>query len=564
MILELKEKIINDIYEILKKDGISKKDIILEKPKDIKLGDFSLPCFNYSKILKKAPNTIAEYLKQNINKDEYEKVEVVGGYLNIFLNKKDIVVRLLNKIVEEKEQYGNLDIGNNKTIVIDYSSPNIAKPFTVGHLRSTIIGNALKRILKKIGYKVIGINYLGDWGTQFGKLIYAYKTWVNEEAMKENPIKELKRLYVKFHNEAEQNEELNDIARKYFKRLENKEEEYIKLWEYFIDISLKEFNKMYNLLGITDFESTTGESFYNDKMDSVIKELKEKNLLEKDDGAMIVRLGDNLLPALIQKSDGASLYITRDLATLFHRKNKYKFDEALYVVGNEQTLHFNQLKQVLQKMGYDWYKDIHHISFGMVLDNGKRMATRKGKGVELIDVLNDSMNLSQKYIEEKNPNLENKKEISRIVGVGAVIFNYLKTYCKNDIDFNLENILKFEGETAPYICYTYARIKSVLTGISVNKINNINVDINDYIWNITLEMLKFEEVIIQAKEKYDPSELAKYLIDLAQKFNKFYGAERIITDNKEETEIKSLISESVSIILKEGMNLLGIKIPEKM
>ncbi|MFA7688723.1 MAG: arginine--tRNA ligase, partial [Bacilli bacterium] len=444
MILELKEKIINDIYEILKKDGISKKDIILEKPKDIKLGDFSLPCFNYSKILKKAPNTIAEYLKQNINKDEYEKVEVVGGYLNIFLNKKDIVVRLLNKIVEEKEQYGNLDIGNNKTIVIDYSSPNIAKPFTVGHLRSTIIGNALKRILKKIGYKVIGINYLGDWGTQFGKLIYAYKTWVNEEAMKENPIKELKRLYVKFHNEAEQNEELNDIARKYFKRLENKEEEYIKLWEYFIDISLKEFNKMYNLLGITDFESTTGESFYNDKMDSVIKELKEKNLLEKDDGAMIVRLGDNLLPALIQKSDGASLYITRDLATLFHRKNKYKFDEALYVVGNEQTLHFNQLKQVLQKMGYDWYKDIHHISFGMVLDNGKRMATRKGKGVELIDVLNDSMNLSQKYIEEKNPNLENKKEISRIVGVGAVIFNYLKTYCKNDIDFNLENILKFK------------------------------------------------------------------------------------------------------------------------
>jgi len=564
MILKLKEKIINDIYEVLKDQGINKQDIVIEKPKDMKLGDFSLPCFNYSKVLKKNPNDIAEYIKQNIDKDEYEKVEVIGGYLNIFLNKKDTLINLLNKILEEKNHYGNLNIGSDKTVVIDYSSPNVAKPFTVGHLRSTIIGNALKKIFKKLGYKVIGINYLGDWGTQFGKLIYAYENWVDEEAMKENPIRELKRLYVKFHDEAEKNKKLDDIAREYFKRLENGNEEYINLWKYFVDISLKDFNKMYEMLGITDFESITGESFYNDKMNSVIEELKAKGLLEKDEGAMIVRLDDNLPPALIQRSDGASLYITRDLTALFHRKKEYNFDEALYVVGNEQTLHFTQLKKVLEKMGYDWYKDIHHISFGMILDNGKRMATRKGKGVELIDVLNDSINLAQKYIEEKNPNLENKEEISKIIGVGAVIFNDLKTYRKNDVDFNLENILKFEGETAPYICYTYARIKSLLIGISIDKINNINVDINDYIWDIVLEMLKFEEVIIQAKENYDPSEIAKYLIDLAQKFNKFYGAERIITDNKEETEIKSLISESVSIILKEGMNLLGIKIPEKM
>jgi len=451
MIIKIKEELKIKVFNILKEYGINEEDIFIEKPKNFEMGDLSIPCFNYSKKMEKSPTEIANKLKEELDNEDYEKIEVVGPYLNVFLKKEEIVKDLLNKISKEKESYGSMDIGNNKTIVIDYSAVNIAKPFGIGHLRSTSIGNSIKKIHKKLGYKVIGVNHLGDWGTQFGKLIYAYKTWGNEEEVRNNMIPELKKLYVKFHEEAEKDETLNDRGRECFKKLEDNDEEALKLWQWFKDESLKEFMKTYELLNITDFESYNGESFYIDKTDAIVKELEEKRLLKEDDGAMIVDLGNDIAPALIKRTDGASLYMTRDLAAAFYRKKEYNFDECLYVVGNEQTFHFSQLKEVIKLMGYEWYEDLKHISFGMILENGKKMATRKGTSGDLKDLLYESINLAKKYIEEKSPNLENKDEISRKIGVGAVIFNDLKTYRKNDVDFNLENILKFEGETAPYI-----------------------------------------------------------------------------------------------------------------
>lgn len=564
MLSEIKEEIIEEIYAIVKSYGVLKEDITLEKPKNKSLGDLALPCFPLAKVMKQSPNQIATTIKNEMNIDNYEKIDVVNGYLNIFFNRKRIALSILNKIFKLKNHYGDLSIGNEKTIVIDYSAPNIAKPFSVGHLRSTVIGNSLRKVLMKLGYKVIGINHLGDWGTQFGKLIYAYKTWGNKEKVMANPIEELNLLYVKFHQEAENNPILDDKAREWFKKLEDKDEEAIELWQWFKDVSIKSYMDMYDLLGIDKFDSYDGESFYNDKMDAIVDELQTKGLLKLDDGAQIVHLGEDIAPALIKRSDGASLYITRDLAAALYRKKEYDFDEALYVVGSEQTLHFIQLKKVLNKMNYVWHSDIHHIGFGMILQDGKKMSTRHGKTAKLIDVLNDATKLAEKYIEEKNSSLRNKKEISKMVGIGAVIFNDLKTNRQNDVDFDLENILKFEGETSPYISYTYARIKSLLNNVNINQINNININISDYIWDIILQLLEFEQTIILTKQNYDPSLIAKYLIDLAQSFNRLYAQEKIISDDAEQTNLKGLLCESVSIILKEGMSLLGIKIPNEM
>ena len=441
----MKEKIVEEIYNILNKE-VEPTDIIVEKPKDRKLGDYSIPCFSLAKKLRKNPNIIAEEISKKLSL----KSEVLNGYLNVFIDKNSFTKELLEKISIEKENYGSNKSGEGKTIVIDYSSPNIAKPFGVGHLRSTVIGESLRRICLMNGYNVVGINHLGDWGTQFGTLIYAYKTWGNEEALNESPLDELKRIYVKFHEEEAKDSSITDEGRKWFKALEDGNEEAVSLWKRFTEVSLKEFNKTYKLLGVDKFDSYAGESFYNDKMDSVVEELEQKHLLEVDDGASIVRL-DNMPPALIKRSDGATLYITRDLAALFYRKKTYNFTEALYCVGNEQTLHFNQLNAVVEKMGYDFRAT--HIGFGMVLQDGKKMSTRHGKSVKLQDVLEEAIELAGKYIEEKNPNLENKKEVAEKVGVGAVIFNDLKNYRTSDIEFNLEEILKFEGNTGPYIHY---------------------------------------------------------------------------------------------------------------
>lgn len=547
----MKEKIVEEIYNILNKE-VEPTDIIVEKPKDRKLGDYSIPCFSLAKKLRKNPNIIAEEISKKLSL----KSEVLNGYLNVFIDKNSFTKELLEKISIEKENYGSNKSGEGKTIVIDYSSPNIAKPFGVGHLRSTVIGESLRRICLMNGYNVVGINHLGDWGTQFGKLIYAYKTWGNEEALNESPLDELKRIYVKFHEEEAKDSSITDEGRKWFKALEDGNEEAVSLWKRFTEVSLKEFNKTYKLLGVDKFDSYAGESFYNDKMDSVVEELEQKHLLEVDDGASIVRL-DNMPPALIKRSDGATLYITRDLAALFYRKKTYNFTEALYCVGNEQTLHFNQLNAVVEKMGYDFRAT--HIGFGMVLQDGKKMSTRHGKSVKLQDVLEEAIELAGKYIEEKNPNLENKKEVAEKVGVGAVIFNDLKNYRTSDIEFNLEEILKFEGNTGPYIQYTYARINSLLKNKKIKEIDYTNLDIDEYIWNIVLDLYNYFDIISRAKKEYDPSIIAKYLIDLAQDFNKFYANHRVGDDS-----FKLKLCESVGIVVKSGMRLLDVEVINQM
>lgn len=545
---------------------IDSSSVIIENPKERKLGDLALPCFTYAKILHKAPNVIANEIKEYLdnNCSILERVDAVGGYVNIFLDKKEVADKVINKIIEQKENYGYSDLGNGKTIVIDYSSPNIAKPFGVGHLRSTVIGNALKNICKKNGYDVIGINYLGDWGTQFGKMICAYKLWGDPEKVAANPIDELKNLYVKFHEEAEKDPSLEDAGRREFKALEDGNPESLKLWKWFRDESLVEFKKTYSLLGVDDFDSWQGESFYNDKMAPVVKELEDKHLLEESEGAMIVTLDNDLPPALIKRSDGATLYITRDLAAAIYRKKEYNFTEALYVVGNEQSLHFNQLKQVLSKMGYPWSDNIHHISFGLILQNGKKMSTRHGKSVKLQDVLEEAVSLSKEYMLNRNSSLDNIDYISEKVGVGAVIFNDLKNYRINDIEFHLEDILKFEGETGPYIQYTYARIMSLLENKKNIKVSFDNVTFNEYEWYLIFNLYQFSDVIRRAKENYDPSEVAKYLIDLAKDFNKWYALERMIDDDIEKTESRLLVAEATAIVIKEGMRLLGIEVLNKM
>lgn len=559
--MDLKEIIKEDVYNLFCA-WIEKENIQVEVPKDKSKGDYALPCFSYTKALQLSPNEIAKYLVGHLENYFYENLEVVNGYLNIFIKREILLKYVVDTIKEKKHQYGSNDLGNSQVVVIDYSSPNIAKPFGVGHLRSTVIGNALKNIYFKNGYNVISINHLGDWGTQFGKLIYAYKQWGDEELVFQDPISELTKLYVKFHEEVKKDPNLEDKGREYFKKLEDGDDECLKLWEWFRNESIKEFNKTYELLGIDQFDSYDGEAFYNDKMDIIINELQNKNLLEEDCGAYIIRLDEECIPALIKRSDGASLYMTRELAASFYRKQKYNFSKCLYVVGNEQILHFKQLKLIIKKMGYEWGEDIEHISFGMLLQDGKKMSTRSGTGVKLHDVLLSSISLATKYI--KDVPKEEIDDVAKKIGVGAVIFNDLKNYRINDIDFNLEDILKFEGETGPYIQYTYARINSLLKYKQNLSLNYEQISINNLVWNILFKLYMFPEIIVRAKEKNDPSEIAKYVIELATHFNKFYAEERIIIDDLMEREFKLVVCEMISLVLEEGMRILGIELPKNM
>lgn len=543
-------------------DDIEESNIVVEIPKESSLGDYAVPCFSLAKKLHQNPVIIANSIKEKINSDYFDNIEVKNGYLNFFLKRKNVVSFIIDKILKEKQNYGNSTIGNNKNIVIDYSAPNIAKPFGVGHLRSTVIGNALKNICKKTGYNTIGINYLGDCGTQFGKLIYAYLTWGNEEKVRKNPIKELNKLYVKFHDEAKENPSLDDEGRRIFKELEDGNPKYLEIWQWFREESIKEFMKTYKLLGVDGFESWSGESHYIEKAKDVLKELEGKNLLTESEGATIIDLGSDLTPALVKRTDGATLYITRDLAALLDRKKTYDFEEALYVVGNEQTLHFTQLKEVVKKMGYDFYNNIHHIPFGLVLTGGKKMSTRGGSAVALHDVLVEAVNLAKTYV--SNHTTENVDEISKQVGVGAVIFNDLKNYRTNDIDFNLDDILKFEGETGPYLQYTVARINSLLAHKIDTVINYNDIIINDYIWSVAFKLSNFENIILKAKENYDPSLVARYLLELAGLFNKFYANNKIVDDDLNSSAFRLDLSLAVSIVLKEGLRILGIDTPDKM
>ena len=553
------------IYDVVKDDlTLEQVTQFLENPKSASHGDVAFPAFGLAKAYRKAPQQIAQELAEKIDGSHFEKIQVVGPYLNFFMDKGVVTQAILAKVIQEKNHYGDQSIGNNQNVPIDMSSPNIAKPISMGHLRSTVIGNSIAFILEKIGYQPIRINHLGDWGTQFGKLIVAYKKWGSEEAVKAQPINELLRLYVGFHEEAEKDASLEDEARAWFKKLEDGDEEALHLWQWFRDESMKEFNKIYDMLEVS-FDSLNGEAFYNDKMDEVVEMLEEKHLLATDQGADIVDLSSyDLNPALIRKSDGATLYITRDMAAALYRKRTYNFAKSLYVVGNEQSYHFKQLKAVLKEMNFEWSDDMHHIPFGLITKDGKKLSTRKGKIVLLEEVLNEAIALADAQISEKNPTLENKDEVARQVGVGAVVFHDLKNDRLNSFDFTLEEVVRFEGETGPYVQYAHARAMSILEKAAFEVDEKAAYQLNDEAsWEVMKYIQSYPDVVMQAAEKYEPSIIAKHAIKLAQAFNKYYANTKILVEDSERDARLALVY-AVTVLLKEDLRLLGLHTPNKM
>lgn len=537
---------------------------LLEKPKSSEMGDIAFPAFSLAKVERKAPQAIAADIVEKLDTTGFEKVVATGPYVNFFLDKAAISHQVLTDVITEKDQYGKLNIGQGRNVTIDMSSPNIAKPFSVGHLRSTVIGDALANIHEKLGYKPIRINHLGDWGKQFGMLIVAYKLWGDKAAVEADPISELLKLYVRINAEAEEKPELDDEARQWFKKLEDGDSEAHELWQWFRDESLVEFNRIYDKLDVT-FDSYNGEAFYNDKMDEGIQILEEKGLLQESKGARIVDLESyNLPPALIMKTDGATLYITRDMATAMYRKRTYDFVKSIYIVGQEQINHFKQLKAVLKEMDFDWSDDMTHVTFGLVTKDKKKLSTRKGNIILLEPTLDEAISRALTQIEAKNPDLENKEEVAHAVGVGAVKFYDLKTDRDNGYDFDLEAMVSFEGETGPYVQYAYARIQSIL-----RKANFVPSAENDYkladaeSWDIIKHIQNFSNVVERAGDKFDPSLIAKYAINLAQAFNKYYAHTRIL-DESPERDSRLALAYTTGLVLKEALRLLGVKAPEKM
>lgn len=537
---------------------------LLEKPKSSEMGDVAFPAFSLAKVERKAPQAIATDIVEKLDTTGFEKVVATGPYVNFFLDKDAISHQVLTDVIAEKDQYGQLNIGQGRNVTIDMSSPNIAKPFSVGHLRSTVIGDALANIHAKLGFNPIRINHLGDWGKQFGMLIVAYKLWGDKAAVEADPISELLKLYVRINAEAEEKPELDEEARQWFKKLEDGDQEALELWQWFRDESLVEFNRIYEKLDV-HFDSFNGEAFYNDKMDEGIQILEEKGLLQESKGAQIVDLESyNLPPALIRKTDGATLYITRDMATAMYRKRTYDFVKSIYIVGQEQINHFKQLKAVLKEMGFDWSDDMTHITFGLVTKDKKKLSTRKGNIILLEPTLDEAISRALSQIEAKNPNLENKEEVAHAVGVGAVKFFDLKTDRDNGYDFDLEAMVSFEGETGPYVQYAYARIQSIL-----RKANFVPSAENNYkladaeSWEIIKHIQNFSTVVERAGDKFDPSLIAKYAINLAQAFNKYYAHTRIL-DESPERDSRLALAYATGVVLKEALRLLGVKAPEKM
>ena len=540
-------------------------------PKDSKNGDYAFPCFRLAKELKKAPPMIANEIKEKIKIDEelIEKVEVAGGYLNFYIKKDKLANEVLKEIQETKE-YGKMDIGNGKNVVIDYSAPNIAKPFHIGHLRSTVIGAALYKIYKYLGYNVIGINHLGDYGTQFGKLIEGYKLWGNEYNIDENPIEELTKIYIRINNLCKEDEKVLEACRDNFKKLEDKDPYCVELWEKFRKVSLKEFQKVYDLLG-SKFDSWNGEAFYSDKMPEVIEKLEKTGKLVESQGAKVVDLEDKGIntPCIIIKSNGSTTYATRDLAAILYRARTYDFDKALYVVSYEQTLHFKQVFEVAKLLGIDekYTNGLEHVSFGMVqLPEGK-MSTRAGNMIKLEDLLQESIDRAKKIIEEKNPDLEEKEETAKKVGVGAVIFNDLANSRIKDEIFDWNTALNFQGETGPYIQYTYVRTKSVLEKAGkLPSLKEIKVEnlLDEYSQDVLKLIYNFDDILIQVTKKEEPSILSRYLIDLAKAFSSFYNENKIIVDDKDVQNARVFLTYSVGQVLKIGASLLGMEMPNKM
>lgn len=558
--MDFKQKVVDLVSEQvdLPKEKIS---MLIERPKNPKMGDYAFPAFALAKIEHKNPALIAKDIAEKISDDNFTSIQAVGPYVNFAIDHAKLVNATLNDVLTEKEHFGDQKLGEGN-VPIDMSSPNIAKPMSMGHLRSTVIGNSIAKTLEKVGYTPIKINYLGDYGTQFGKLITAYRLWGNEEDVKKDPITNLFHYYVKFHEEAEKDPKLEDEGRAAFKKLENGDEEEIKLWKWFREVSLQEFNRIYKELGVT-FDSYNGEAFFNDKMQPVVNELREKGLLEESRGAQVVNLGEDENPALILKSDGSSLYMTRDLAAALYRKKEYDFVMSLYVAGGEQTGHFKQLKQVLKKMGYDWSDNIHHIPFGLITQGGKKLSTRKGNVVFLDQVLKDAVSLAEQQIEEKNPNLSNKKQVAHDVGVGAVVFHDLKNDRMDNFDFDLEEVVRFEGDTGPYVQYTNARAQSILRKAN-KEISMDNLSLNDdWSFAVAKALADFPAIVEKASEKFEPSIIAKYALDLSKKFNKYYANVRIL-DEDDQLNARLALVQATSIVLTEALRLLGVNAPKEM
>ena len=559
-----KELIASELAKVI--EGLDQETILnlLEQPKSSDLGDIAFPAFSLAKIERKAPQAIAADIAEKIDASHFEKVVATGPYVNFFLDKSQISDQVIKAVIQAGAAYGQQEEGQGANVTIDLSSPNIAKPFSVGHLRSTVIGDAISNIYKKMGYNTIKINHLGDWGKQFGLLMVAYKKWGSKEAVEANPIDELLKLYVRINAEIENDPALDEEGRLWFKKLEDGDPEATELWQWFRDESLVEFNRIYKLLGV-EFDSLNGEAFYNDKMDEGVQILEEKGLLKESKGASIVELDDvNLPPAMIKKSDGATLYITRDIATAIYRARTYNFVKNIYAVGQEQSNHFRQLKAVLKKMGFDWSDDMIHVDFGLVTKNRQKLSTRKGNIILLEPTLQEAISRAKAQIEEKNPELENKEEVAHAVGVGAVKFYDLKTDRRNGYDFDLEAMVSFEGETGPYVQYAYARIQSILRKANFTPSTDATYSLSDpESWEIIKLLQDFARVVKRAAENYDPSLIAKYAINLAQAFNKYYAHTRIL-DESPERESRLALSYSTAVVLKEALRLLGVDAPEKM
>lgn len=567
MIEEIKQQIKECLEKYYKETYNVDANIIVEEPKNPAMGDIALPMFTMIKTLKKPVPEITKEASDVISKsfDVIENINPTGPFINIVLNKALISDHIIKDVFEKKEEYGTSTIGFGQTVVLDYSSPNIAKSFSVGHLRSTMIGNSLKLILNRCGYKTVSINYLGDWGTQFGKMIVAIEKWGNLDEIKKDPINQLGKLYVKINNEEKDHPELAEESREAFRKIELGEKKYVDMWKWIREESLKESEQIYKLLNVS-FDSYNGEAFYNDKMDTVVKELEDKGLLIEDQGAKIVELGDSIPPALIKRSDGGTLYITRDLAAVFWRKKEYNFDKALYVVGGEQKLHFTQLKGVLAKMGHEDLADsITHVNFGLVLKDGKKMSTRKGNVVKLYDILEQAIEASYKQIEEKNPDLENKDEIARKVGVAAVVFNDLKNFRGLDYEFDINQMVRFDGLTGPYLQYTSVRINSILETNNFD-VNNMDTSlfIKSHYFELVRQIASFKQTIEKAANEYSPNIIAKYLLAIAQSFNKFYALEKINVSDEKVKNTNFALAYAVRTIINEGLALLGIESVEKM
>lgn len=561
------------IVERLNVDGLSKDELyeLIALPPNLEMGDYALPCFKLAKLMRKSPVVIAEELKNSIMSDEVtmsdkvlSEVSAINGYLNFKINKDAFVSATLDKILSEKDAFGSSAEGNGKTICLDYSSINIAKPFHIGHLSTTVLGGALYRIFNFLGYHTVGINHLGDYGTQFGKLISAYKRWGDKDTIEKGGIRALNELYVKFHQEAEEHPEYDDEARAYFKKIEEGDKDCLELFHWFKDLTLKDVQKIYDLLDI-HFDSYAGESFYSDKMEPVVRELREKKLLIESRGAQVVDLEEyNMPPCIILKSDGTSLYATRDMSAAMYRKEHYNFDKCLYVVAYQQNLHFKQFFKVLELMGKQWAKDLVHVAYGMVSLEEGTMSTRKGNVVFLEDVINKCIQKAYTIIDEKNPDLENKEDVAQKVGVGAVIFGALYNNKIKDIVFSYDKVLNFDGETSVYVQYTCARAKSVLQKGGVPKTYEIPTLSNPEI-ELVKVLATFPDVVKSAAEKYEPSFIARFAVDVAQKFNKFYFDCKILSAEDEKTKnFRLTLTEATLQTLKNAFALFGIGIPDKM